>query len=283
MTKRIKTQFYPSAMSVAGSDSGGGAGIAADLRTFNALGVYGTCAITAVTSQNPAAVRRIDQLPDQAVTAQIEAVMERIPVRFIKTGMLFSSENIRAVSQAVKKYDLELICDPVMISTSGKRLLQDEAVETLKSELFPLAAWITPNLPEAEAILDEKITSLPDMLAAAKELADLYDAAVWLKGGHLKGNQATDVIARDGKCYTVSSPKLETAPLTSHGTGCTLSAALTGMLALDFSWKQAVCASKAFVYGSLMQSVEIGPDLPAMYPPTEDFYQLIKLTEAESK
>lgn len=281
MTKRSKMQFYPSAITIAGSDSGGGAGIAADLRTFNALGVFGTCAITAVTSQNPAVVRRIDALAPEAVSAQIDAVMEKIAVRYGKTGMLYSAQIVKAVAESVKKHQLKVVCDPVMVSTSGKVLMEAEAVKAVKETLFPLASWITPNIPEAELLTGMKIASLDDMLEAAGVLGKKFSASIMLKGGHLSGKTVTDVICRDGKFYTLSSPAAEVPPLASHGTGCTLSAALAAMLALDLPWKQAVCESKAFVYGSLVQSVEIGSGVIAMYPPSEDTIHLVKLTEVE--
>ena len=280
MSKRIKPKFYPTAMSVAGSDSGGGAGIAADLRTFNALGVFGTFAITAVTSQNPAVVRRIDPLEPAAVTAQIDAVMEKISVKYIKTGMLFSAEIVAAVAEAIKKYRFKVVCDPVMVSTSGSRLLKKDAIEAM-NEVLAQASWITPNIPEAELLTGKKITSLPEMLDAAGELGERFKNTVLLKGGHLGGERACDVIYRDGKLYTLDAPLLDVPELASHGTGCTLSSALTAMLALDLPWKQAVCGSKAFVYGSLCQCVEIGSGTFAMYPPTEDFISLIKLNEVE--
>lgn len=150
-------EYYPSALTIAGSDSGGGAGIEADLRTFNALGVYGCAAITAVTAQNPECVSRVDLLPGAAVTAQIDAVVSRIAVRVVKTGMLGSAENAAAVVDAVKKHKLKLICDPVMISTSGKKLLDDAGAELMQKELLPLAEWITPNFPECEFLLGKKI------------------------------------------------------------------------------------------------------------------------------
>ena len=281
MTKKSKMKFYPSALTVAGSDSGGGAGIAADLRTFNAFGVFGSCAITAVTSQNPAAVRRIDPLPAEAVTAQIEAVLEKIPVKNCKSGMLFNAEIVDALFAAVKKHQLKLVCDPVMVSTSGKKLLEDDAIEVFKARLKGAASWITPNIPEAELLGGCQIKSIRDMLVCAAGLHETFETSVFLKGGHLQGNAATDVIAREGKLYTLTAPVVEVPHLASHGTGCTLSAALTAMCALELPWKQAVCESKAFVYGSLSQCVEIGPGVTAMYPPTEDSIQLIKLDETE--
>ena len=283
MTKRAKHEFYPVAMSIAGSDSGGGAGIAADLRTFNAMGIFGTFAITAVTSQNPAAVHRVDPIAPEAVVSQIDAVMEKIAVKWCKTGMLLSAGTIEKVADAVKKYNLKLVCDPVMVSTSGAKLLDDDAVAVMKDKLLPLTAWITPNIPEAELLTGKKITSVAEMMDAAADLSDAYRSAILLKGGHLPGERATDVIAREGKCYTLSVPALEIPPLSSHGTGCTLSAALTGMLALDFPWKQAVCDSKSFVYSSLAQCVEIGANLFAMYPPSEDVAPPVKLVEVEQQ
>lgn len=283
MTKRAKTDFYPAAMTIAGSDSGGGAGIAADLRTFNAFGVFGTCAITAVTSQNPSAVRRIDPLPGEAVAAQIDAVLEKIPVKFCKTGMLFSAENIRAAADAVRRHHLKLICDPVMVSTSRSRLLRDDAIDAMTGELLPLAAWITPNIPEAELLTGRSISSVHEMLDAAMALHERFSCAVMLKGGHLAGSEAWDVIVREGRSYTLTAPLLEIPLLAAHGTGCTLSAALTAMMALAVPWKQAVCESKAFVYGSLAQRVTLGPDTQAMYPPSEDSIQLVKLAEAEAE
>jgi hydroxymethylpyrimidine/phosphomethylpyrimidine kinase len=281
MAKKLKSNFYPTALTIAGSDSGGGAGIAADLRTFNAFGVFGTCAITALTSQNPAAVRRIDPAPADAVTTQIDAVMEKIAVRFCKTGMLFSAEIVRAAAAAIRKHQLKLVCDPVMISTSGTKLLEDDAVEAIKSELLPLASWITPNIPEAEYLTGGRITNTGEMMAAAEKLYEKYSCSVLLKGGHLGGGKAVDAVVKGGKKYFLSAPLLNVAPLASHGTGCTLSAALTAMLALDFPWKQAVCESKAFVYGSLDQCVEIGGGGVAMYPPAESFSQIVTLEEAE--
>ena len=276
-----KKHFYPAALTIAGSDSGGGAGIAADLRTFNALGVFGCCAITAVTSQNPASVSRIDPVPAEGVAAQIKAVTDKISISYAKTGMLFSSETVLAVANEIKRCALKIVCDPVMVSTSGSVLLKEDAIETMKSELFPLAKWITPNIPEAELILGTKISGVDDMFEAALTLSNTYKTSVLLKGGHLKSDNICDTVAKDGKVYLLSSPQLEVPPFASHGTGCTLSAALAAALALDFPWKRAICESKAFVFGSLSQCVEIGKNVYAMYPPVEDSLPLIKLSLVE--
>ena len=281
MSQAVKERFYPVAMTIAGSDSGGGAGVAADLRTFNALGVFGTCAITAVTAQNPAAVRRIDPIPASGVAAQIEAVLENIAVSYCKSGMLFAAETVAAVAETVAKHHLKLVCDPVMVSTSGSRLMQEDAIATAKKELLPLASWLTPNIPEAELLLETGITGETGMIAAAKKLASQYQCAVWLKGGHADNANCVDIIVKEGKTYTLTTPRLEVPPFASHGTGCTLSAALAATLALGMPWKQAVCESRAFVYGSLAQCVPVGKKIHAMYPPVEDSIQLVKLTAVE--
>ncbi len=266
-----KNKFYPSALTIAGSDSGGGAGVQADLRTFNALGVFGCSAITAVTSQNPLGVARIDALSPEAVASQIDAVLTAIPVKAAKTGMLFSAGIIEVVADAIKRYRLKLVCDPVMVATSGARLLEKSAIQALTQKLLPRAAWITPNIPEAELLLDRKLADLAAQLDGARALADKFGVSVLLKGGHLIHSlEAVDFIVCDGKCYRLSSPVAEAAHHASHGTGCTLSAAITAGFALDMTWQQSLCEAKNFTYGSLNESVKIGKGIEAMYPPTAD-------------
>ena len=266
-----KVEYYPGALTIAGSDSGGGAGIQADLRTFNALGVFGCAAVTAVTAQNPACVTRIDPIPAAGVAAQIDAVMERIAVRCAKTGMLFTAENVRAVAAAVKRHKLKLICDPVMVSTSGHKLMEEEALNAMKEELLPLAAWITPNLPEGEFLLGKKFRSSADYAEAARELAELFHTNVLLKGGHDdRGKSAVDYVCCKGELYTLSAPRLKLPPYAAHGTGCTLSAAMAALTALNFPWRDMLKEAKAFVFGSLREHVEIGAGVSAMYPPVED-------------
>ena len=278
MSKKIFDEFYPAALTIAGSDSGGGAGVQADLRTFNAFGVYGASAITGVTSQNPFEVRRIDLLPPEAVRCQIDTVLDKIAVRWAKSGMLGSAAVVEVVAAAVKERKLPLVCDPVMVSTSGARLLDPDAVAAVRDELLPAARWITPNLPEAELLLDTKIDSLDKCADAAKRLYDLCGASVLLKTGHAGFTPgADDVVCRDGKLHILSSERIEVPPLAAHGTGCTLSAALAAGFAAGASWKQALCDAKAFVLGSLAECAVIGRDLSAMYPPIGDFSGAVKL------
>jgi len=280
MPKKFSDEFYPVALTVAGSDSGGGAGIQADLRTFNAFGVFGTCAVTGVTSQNPFEVRRIDMLPPESVKCQLAAVLDRIAVRWAKSGMLGSAAVVEAVADTVVRRKLPLVCDPVMVSTSGARLLEPDAVAAVKEKLLPAAKWITPNLPEAELLLGVKIDSLAGCVDAAERLCGLCGGSVLLKTGHAGFTpDAADVVCRDGKIYLLSSERVELPPLAAHGTGCTLSAALAAGLAAGASWKQALCDAKAFVLGSLAECAVIGRDLSAMYPPVADFSDAVTLKE----
>lgn len=277
-----KTQeFYPVALTIAGSDSGGGAGIQVDVRTFNAYGVYGCTAISAITAQNPDGVRRIDPIPAAGVQAQIEAVCDRYAVRYVKTGMLFNCEIVEAVAAAVKKYKLQVIVDPVMVATSGAVLLEEPAIEALRSKLLPVAQWMTPNLPEAELLLGRPLQSEADYAAAALECAKRWGCRCFLKSGHAEEQRdhAVDYIALpDGAIFTLTSPRLPDHGA-SHGTGCTLSAALAANLAVDSPWKRAVCEAKSFVLGSLAETVMLGDRLEAMYPPEEDYQGYVKLEE----
>ena len=272
-------RFYPAALTIAGSDSGGGAGIEADLRTFNAFGVYGCCAITALTAQNPRRILRIDKMEPEVVRAQIDAVMECASITYIKTGMLGDAGIVQAVAEAVKKYKFKLICDPVILATSGNALFEKESLACLCDQLLPHALWITPNVPEAELLLggDFRIRSEADLFAAAEALNRRFGASILLKGGHLDLPEAVDAVYRDGRSYRLVSPKVEIPVHAGHGTGCTLSAALTAGLTLDYPWKQALCEAKSFVLGSLSQNIELASGVFAMYPPTEDCYDLIKL------
>ena len=262
----------PVAMTVAGSDSGGGAGIQADLRTFSALGVFGTSAITAVTSQNPCTVSRVDALPPEAVAEQIRSVLDIIDVRAVKTGMLLSAEIIRTVANSLKQVQLPLVVDPVMISTSGTKLMQDDALESMMTDLLPLATWITPNIPEAELLSGMKIRSFADVAVAAKKIATHWNTGVILKGGHAESDRmAADIVCSGDLLCSLATPRLSLPPHAAHGTGCTLSAAITAFLAKEESPLQAIVAAKAFVLGSLAEARMIGKDQPvaAMVPPAE--------------
>lgn len=274
----MKSRTIPAVLTIAGSDSGGGAGIQADLRTFHALQVYGCSAITAVTSQNPNEVRRVDVLPAEAVKSQLATILDTIPIRFAKTGMLANRKVIECTAEIAATRNLSLIVDPVMVSTSGTQLLQTSAISAMKTLLLPLAEWLTPNIPEAELLCGRKVDSLQDLADLAVMLHEQYHCNILLKSGHLPHtDDAPDIVCYGGKLYTLTSPKVAIAKNTAHGTGCTLSAALTANLATGKNWQEAVMESKAFVLGSLAENVALSNHLHQMYPPERSYLHQISL------
>lgn len=244
-------------LTIAGSDSGAGAGIQADLKTFAAHGLYGTSAITAVTAQNTVGVDAIEMLSADMVYAQIRSVVTDFQIGAAKTGMLGAPENVQAVARAVKEFGIpNLVVDTVMVSKSGHRLLEPSAEAVLVKELIPLAAIITPNLPEAEVILSRRINSLAEMEQAAADLKRLGPKAVLLKGGHLPGSKSTDIFY-DGKDWCLlEADRLETR--STHGTGCTLSAAIVANLAKGLSPMQACTDAKEYLTGAIRHAAPIG-------------------------
>jgi len=277
--KKQQEEFYPVALTIAGSDSGGGAGIQADLRTFNAAGVYGCSVITAVTAQNPRQVAAIRVMDPEIVQAQIESVLSALAVKAIKTGMLGNAPVVKAVSTALKKYKLPLIVDPVMISSSGSKLLDEAGLQAMIEDLLPLADLITPNLPEAEFLLGKKLADPTEYAVATQALAEKFQCNCLLKTGHaLSGDKVSDIAVLDGKVLLLTSPRVhDLEAVATHGTGCTLSSAITAMTATGSSWRDALYAAKAYVYGSLCETAHIGKNLDGMYPPLEDYSKLVSL------
>jgi hydroxymethylpyrimidine/phosphomethylpyrimidine kinase len=244
------------AMTVAGSDSGGGAGIQADLKTFAAHGVHGTSAITAVTAQNSVAVLDYVALEPALVVAQIEAVAADMPIAAVKTGMLASRAIVEAVAAAVDRLRLpNLVVDPVMVAKGGDRLLDPAAERAYLEHLFPRALLVTPNLMEAGALRGRAVTSLEQMREAARELKALGPRAVLVKGGHLPGD-AVDVLCDDGGLVELAAPRIDTA--NTHGTGCTVSAAIAARLALGASLREAVRGAKDYVTEAIRRSYSVG-------------------------
>jgi hydroxymethylpyrimidine/phosphomethylpyrimidine kinase len=242
---------YPRVLSIAGSDSGGGAGIQADLKTIAALGCFGLTAITALTAQNTTGVRAIHAVPLQMLTDQIDAVMEDIGVHAVKIGMLHSADTVRAVAAAIDKHKLpNVVLDPVMIATSGAVLIDQEAIAVLVSQLFPRAELVTPNLDEAALLVGNPLRSEADMEAAARHLIALGAKAVLIKGGHLTGDTVSDLLlTSDGEPRWMRAPRVPTA--NTHGTGCTLSSAIASHLALGAPLPQAVQLARDYVRGAL--------------------------------
>ncbi len=264
------------ALTIAGSDSGGGAGIQADLKTFAALRVHGMSAITSVTAQNTTSVTAIQDIPPEVIKAQIEAVQEDIGVDAAKTGMLHTAAIIQAVAEMIAKYGFKVVVDPVMISKSGAALLETEARETLVNTLLPLATVLTPNLPEASAISGKTIESLDDCIATAKEILRLGPKAVVVKGGHLVGNEAIDVLYTDQDVKIFRIEKIESK--TTHGTGCSFSAAITAELAKGRSIPEAVSFAKEFIQSSIKFGLEIGRGFGPVNPMANLYNEAEKYT-----
>lgn len=268
------------ALTIAGSDSGGGAGIQTDLRTFNAFKVYGCSVITAVTSQNPDEVRRIDTMPKEAIRSQLETVLDRLPIRWAKTGMLANKAVIECVADTVQRYGIKLVVDPVMVSTSGSRLLEESAVSAMMEKIFPLAQWLTPNIPEAELICRKELNTPEALVRAASELYTQFKCNILLKSGHaITSDQVTDIVCYQGKLFTLTSPAVKISGNTSHGSGCTLSAALTANFAKGRNWQDTLRETKAFIYGALLESAQLSDTLFQMYPPEKNYSNLVTLKE----
>ncbi|APW46466.1 bifunctional hydroxymethylpyrimidine kinase/phosphomethylpyrimidine kinase [Rhodoferax antarcticus] len=251
------THQYPCVLSIAGSDSGGGAGIQADLKTFAALGCFGMTAMTAITAQNTCGVRAIHGVPPEMLRDQIDAVVDDIGVDAVKIGMLHSPKIVRTVAQAVARHALpHVVFDPVMVATSGAKLITDEAIGVLVAELFPRAAVITPNLDEAGLLVGQPLHTLQDMHQAAQTLLGMGARAVLVKGGHLPGNEVVDLLlATDAEPLWMQAPRIHS--FNTHGTGCTLSSAIAAHLALGLTLAEAVQQARSFVRSALLAGASV--------------------------
>ena len=250
------TRRAPVALTIAGSDSGGGAGIQADLKTFAALGVYGTSAITAVTAQNTLRVTRVLELPPDLVAAQIDAVVSDIGADAVKTGMLANAAIIEVVAAKVREHGLRpLVIDPVMVAKSGDRLLREDAVAVLREQLLPLATVLTPNLPEAEVLLGRPLASWDDIRAGAQKLVAMGAEAVVIKGGHREG-PATDIFYDGTEFREYTAARVDTT--NTHGTGCTFASAIAAALAKGEGPRGAVAMAKAYVTKALQSAYPVG-------------------------
>ena len=277
----------PKAMTIAGSDSGGGAGIQADLKTFAALGVYGASTLTAITAQNTVRVSAVHEIPTDVITAQIDAVLSDIGADAVKTGMLSSSAIIECVVEAMKKHGIQqLVVDPVMVAKSGDSLLREDAVDCLRTRLLPLAAVVTPNIPEAEALTGTKIVSDADVRRAAESIVAMGARSVVVKGGHREG-PATDQIYDGTANREFTAPRFDTDVLVTadgaerfegpridtthtHGTGCTFASAVAAGLARGMAVTEAVALAKDYVTEAIRSSFPIGQG----HGPLNHFYKL---------
>ncbi len=244
------------ALTIAGSDSSGGAGIQADLKTMTMNGVFGMSAITALTAQNTTGVTGIMEVTPEFLASQLDAVFTDIRPDAVKTGMVASSELIRVIAQKLKEYGAKnIVVDPVMVATSGAKLISDDAIETLKSELLPLADVITPNIPEAEVLSGMHITSPEDMVVAAEKIGRQYGCAVLCKGGH-QLNDANDLLWQESGSRWFYGKRIDNP--NTHGTGCTLSSAIASNLAKGYDLETAVERSKAYISGALAAMLDLG-------------------------
>lgn len=240
---------------MAGSDSGGGAGIEADLKTFAALEVFGTCAITAVTAQNTKAVHEIFPLPPHMVQKQIEAVLEDIAVKSAKTGMLYSKSIMEVVAEAIDQHKLRVVVDPVFRAGTGNLLIHERDEQALIDKIVPQALVVTPNVPEAERIAQMKIQNVSDARIAAEHIAKVGVETVIVKGGHIEGAQITDVLYHKGKFKMFTKPRVDVEP---HGGGCTLSAAIAAYVALDYGTVEAVTRAEQFIQDAISFGLKVG-------------------------
>ncbi len=245
----------PQALTIAGTDSGGGAGLAADLKTFAALGVHGLCVVTAVTAQNTRGVDATFELPPEFVTRQLDTVMRDFDVEWAKTGMLSSGGIIRAVEAGAKKYKLRLVVDPVMVAATGAPLLRKDAVTALV-RLVSRAELVTPNVLEAEKLSGVKIKGVADLRRAARAISKLGPRAVLVKGGHLRGRAVVDVLYSNGKFKEFKAPRLASGP--THGTGCSFASAITAELAKGASLDDAIAGAKEFIEGAITARLNVG-------------------------
>ena len=245
------------ALTIAGSDSGGGAGIQADLKTFAAHGVFGTSAITAITAQNTLGVTAWQALPADLVIAQMEAIAGDIAPDAVKTGMLANAAIVEAVAAAIESLELPLVVvDPVMVAKGGDRLLEDEAVVALRAELLPRAHIVTPNIPEAEVLAGMAIRGIDDMREAGRRILRLGPRVVLVKGGHLEGPQAIDVVCTIDGTDELSGERI--ASTSTHGTGCTLASAIAANLALGLGDREAIANAKTYLEGAIRHAPGLG-------------------------
>jgi len=264
-------RHYKKALSIAGSDPSGGAGIQADLKTFSACGCYGATAIVAVVDENTVGVTGVHPVPIPFVVGQIKSVLDDIGADAVKIGMLHSSELIRAVKDTIRQYKIRnIVLDPVMVATSGDKLLQDEAIDTLKEELIPFVRVITPNIHEAEILLGKKIHSQDELPLVIRDLSFGRAVSVLLKAGHLTDDLLTDVFynAETDEIITLPSKRIDTR--NTHGTGCTFSAAIAAFLAHGLSLSEAVRKAKEYMTGAILSGSEY--EIGKGYGPVHHFF-----------
>ncbi len=277
--KNTQEEFYPAALSIAASDPCGGSGIQADLRTFNAAGVYGCSVVTAVTAQHPKQMTACSAVDEKLVKAQLESVFSAIAVKAVKTGMLANDKIVKTVAEVLKKHSMPLIVDPMMIAGNGEKLLDASALAAVQKELLPLADLIVLNIPEAEYLTDRSLKNEKDYAECASSLAESYKCNILLKTAHAgSGGKVCDIAVLDKQPYLLAAPPItDLEEYTGHGSGCTLTSGITAMIAAGNNWRNALTAARAHLFGALSETAHIGKNLDAMYPPLEDYSGAITL------
>lgn len=247
-------------LTIAGSDSGGNAGVQADLRAYHAYGVHGCTVFTALTAQNPFEVSAIHRVPSDFVAAQLDAVLGVYDIRGLKTGMLADPATIEIIAEKIREHrEIAAVIDPVMIATSGARLISDDSIAALRKHLIPLARIITPNIPEAEELTGRKITGIESAENAAREFCQKFATAVFIKGGHLDGAQSIDILCDESGVKRLILPRIKN-PVSTHGTGCTFASALSAELALGRDLQKATYGAKNHTHRAIAASCLVGND-----------------------
>ena len=273
--EQAATLRYSRVLSIAGSDSGGGAGIQADLKTFSAIGCYGMTVITALTAQNTTGVSAIHAIPPAFAAEQLDAVYSDIGTDAVKIGMLYSAELIRVVAERLRKYNVDnIVLDPVMVAQSGDKLVEDDAVEAIKTHLMPLATVVTPNVPEAEVLCGHRLQESEEIEAAAKTLAGFGSTSILIKGGHSEGSQSSDLLyfPEADRKLELSADRIQTK--NNHGTGCTLSSAIASYLARGADIETAVRDAKSYITEAIRAGAKY--QLGNGHGPVHHFYNFWK-------
>ncbi len=274
----------PSALTIAGIDPSGGAGISADLKTFSAIGIHGCSVVTAITVQSTMGIEDVKPVEPELVRRQIKAVLEDVKIKAIKIGVIYTPENAKVIQEELDGQGIPIVLDPILISTTGQKLIKDVAIRTMIDELLPISTIITPNIHEAEVLSGIKIRTIDDAKRAAKRIHDLGTKAVLIKGGHLKSDQCTDILYYKEDYYYLKMERIKSDEI--HGTGCSLSAAIAGFIVLDFSIIDAVRRAKEFVYYGIINALDVGKGnkiinpLANLYKESERFNVLSELWKA---
>lgn len=282
--KNHQEEFYPAALTISASDSGGGSGIQADLRTFNAAGVYGCSAITVIAARSHRQTAAFSALEPELVKQEIECVLSDVAIKAVKLGVLANSGIAQTVAEVLKKHKLPVIASPAMFSNNGDPLLDTDSIKTVQNTILPLADMIILNIPEAEYLAGHKLKNENDYADAAMLFADKYQCNILLTTGHAIGSRIGNVAVIDKKLYLLSHPSVsDQDEFTFYGMTCTLSSGITAMVAAGNSWKDALVLAMVHLFGAMSETAHIGKNLDVMYPPLEDYSRAVTIRSMQKK